>query len=113
MNSIFPFINTVILPDQTLVQELPVFYEYAYDSEQNCLTLGEDGLPYLVEKNEALRIWIYKALSTQRFSSCAACVWISSAVYPGRRITVASTVTLMLSAAMTIGWAPTGRWVSI
>lgn len=67
MSSIFPFINTVPVTDQTLVQELPVFCEYAYDSEQNCLTLGEDGLPYLVEKNEALQIWIYKALSTERF----------------------------------------------
>ncbi|MEY8355265.1 DUF2634 domain-containing protein [Lachnospiraceae bacterium 54-53] len=67
MSSIFPFINTTPVTDQTLVQKLPVFHEYAYDPEHNRLALGEDGLPYMVEENEALRIWIYKALSTERF----------------------------------------------
>jgi len=67
MSSIFPFISTSSVTDQIPVQELPIFQEYAYDFEQNCLLTGDDGLPYLVEKNEALKIWIHKALSTERF----------------------------------------------
>lgn len=46
--------------------ELPMFREYAYDFENNRLLL-RDGNTYLVEGNEALRIWIFKALSTERF----------------------------------------------
>lgn len=67
MSSIFPFINTVPTTDQITAQELPLFQEYAYDYKNNCLLTGDDGRPYLVEKNEALKIWIYKALSTERF----------------------------------------------
>ena len=43
-----------------------MFREYAYDFENNCLLL-RDGNTYLVEGNEALRIWIFKALTTERF----------------------------------------------
>ena len=35
-------------------------------SKNNCLLL-KSGQTYLVEGNEALRIWIYKALTTERF----------------------------------------------
>lgn len=64
--NIFPF--TVDAPelenkDNT---ELPVFKELAYDYEKNCL-LRKGGKPYLVEKDEALQIWIYKAIKTKRF----------------------------------------------
>ena len=38
----------------------------AYDFENTRLLL-RDGNTYLVEGNEALRIWIFKALSTERF----------------------------------------------
>ena len=62
--SIFPFIS----PDTAEAQssELPMFKEYAYDYENNRLLLRE-GKTYLVEGNEALRIWIVKALATERF----------------------------------------------
>lgn len=62
--SIFPFLNTDITAAVT--EELPVFKEYAYDFENNCLK-RRNGNTYLVEKNEALKIWIYKALTTERF----------------------------------------------
>lgn len=63
--SVFPF--TVDVPElEDRKEELPVFRELAYDYEKNCL-LRKGGRPYLVEKDEALQIWIYKALKAKRF----------------------------------------------
>lgn len=62
--SIFPFID---FDAAETPSPLPVFREYAYDFEKNELKRDKDGKTYLVEKNEALRIWIFKALSTERF----------------------------------------------
>ena len=63
--SVFPFIDPSALgPEEST--ELPLFREYAYDFQNNCLLL-KSGQTYLVEGNEALRIWIYKALTTERF----------------------------------------------
>ncbi len=61
---VFPFIN----PDVALEvnKDLPMFREYAYDFENQCLKL-KDGNTYLVEGNEALLIWIYFALGTARY----------------------------------------------
>lgn len=61
---VFPFIN----PDVALEvnKDLPMFREYSYDFENQCLKL-KDGNTYLVEGNEALRIWIYFALGTARY----------------------------------------------
>lgn len=63
--SVFPFINPVLNPTPSST-ELPVFREYAYDFENNTLRLM-DGKTYMVEGNEALRIWIFFALGTARF----------------------------------------------
>lgn len=63
--SIFPFISTTPTQEES-GEALPLFAEFAYDFENNCLLL-ENGHPYLVERNEALKIWIYKALVTERF----------------------------------------------
>ena len=64
--SLFPF--TVDIPEleSSGDTELPVFKELAYNYEKNCL-LRKGGRSYLVEKDEALQIWIYKALKTKRF----------------------------------------------
>lgn len=67
--SIFPFIN----PEATLgtnVSNLPMFREYAYDFENRTLLL-KNGKTYLVEGNEALRIWIYFALAAARYRHTA------------------------------------------
>lgn len=64
--SIFPFIDSSGSGNGQ-EQELPILTEYAYDFEKNELKLNEKGQTYLVEKNEALRIWIFKALLTERF----------------------------------------------
>ena len=62
--SIFPFMD--VENEENITDELPVFKEYAYDFENNCLKY-KAGKTYLVEKNDALKIWIYKALTTERF----------------------------------------------
>lgn len=62
--SIFPFINPTEI--RSSADELPLFKEYAYDFENNCL-LYKNGNTYLVEGNEALKIWIWSALNTTRF----------------------------------------------
>lgn len=65
MRSIFPFTSAV--PERTDPSaQLPIFRELAYDREENRLK-RRGGLPYLVEKDEALQIWIYKALLSKRF----------------------------------------------
>ena len=64
--SIFPFITPTSSDSGDNTASLPMFREYAYDYENNCLLL-RDGNTYLVEGNEALRIWIFKALATERF----------------------------------------------
>ncbi len=64
--SIFPFID-VAEDTESNITELPLLKEYAYDFEKNELLLDENGCTYMVEGNEALRIWILKALATERF----------------------------------------------
>lgn len=64
--SIFPFIDL----DEDIgsdIAELPLLKEYAYDFEKNELLLDEHGCTYMVTGNEALRIWILKALATERY----------------------------------------------
>lgn len=64
-----------ILPDIALTSmpecggkttELPLFQEYAYDFEADELEL-RNGSTYLVSENNALQIWVYKALYTNRY----------------------------------------------
>ena len=63
---VFPFINTETA-QEAASQSLPLFREYAYDFENHCLKQDSTGKTYLVEGNEALRIWIYFALATARY----------------------------------------------
>lgn len=46
-------------------QEFPIACEYAYDITTNQFLL-QDGKQYFVYKNEAIKIWLYKAISTIR-----------------------------------------------
>lgn len=64
--SIFPFIDSA-KQDSSVGDKLPLLKEYAYDFEQNELLLDQNGRTYMVEENEALRIWIFKALTTERY----------------------------------------------
>lgn len=65
--SIFPFIDSEIVDSSVTSKELPMFKEYAYDYERNCLLLDKEGNTFLVQGNDALRIWILKALYTPRY----------------------------------------------
>lgn len=72
MSSNYAFIPTT-LTQQTEIQssvELPVFKELAFDFETGQLKT-KGGQYYYVEKNEALKIWIWKALHSSRFTYLA------------------------------------------
>ena len=72
MGSNYAFIPNT-LTDTTDLQatvELPVFKELAFDFETGQLkTRG--GQYYYVEKNEAIKVWIYKALFSSRYTYLA------------------------------------------
>ena len=72
MSSNYAFIPTTLL-EETEVEtavELPVFRELAFDFLTGQLkTRG--GQYYYVEKNEALKIWIWKALFSSRYTYLA------------------------------------------
>ena len=52
-------------------QELPPFREYAWDFENDCFIYDEAGKRIIVEGDEALKIWVYKALKTERYEYLA------------------------------------------
>ena len=64
MSAEFPFVGTV----QALnTSTLPLFYMYDWDFKNNCFTYDGNGKQILLSGNEALKIWILKALKTERF----------------------------------------------
>ena len=69
MSSNYAFIPAT-LTEQTEVNtevELPIFRELAFDFDTKQLkTRG--GQYYYVDKNEAIKVWIYKALFASRYT---------------------------------------------
>ena len=66
MSTIFPFIGVpedYILPK---TEELPIFREVAWDFEKDEPIL-EKGDFKIIEKKEALKVWIYKCIKTTRY----------------------------------------------
>lgn len=61
--NIFPELSVAKISDE---KRLPMYREWAFDFEREELKIRH-GKYYLVEGNEALKIWIYKALKTERF----------------------------------------------
>lgn len=61
----YPFTGTVTA--NTYTSDLPTPKEYAWDFENDCFLYDADGRLKIVEGDEAIKIWIYKALSTERF----------------------------------------------
>ena len=52
--------------DSTTASTLPIFTEYAWDFEHDCfIYIG--GKHEIVTENEALKVWIYKILKTERW----------------------------------------------
>ncbi|PEL12661.1 DUF2634 domain-containing protein [Bacillus sp. AFS017336] len=62
--SIFPFVDDT--ENIISTEELPLYKEWAWDFDLNDFKLN-NGKPYLVEGEEAIKIWAYKALITERF----------------------------------------------
>lgn len=72
MSSNYAFIPTTLTEQTKAVQtaELPTFKELAFDFETGQLkTRGEQY--YYVEKNEAIKVWIWLALQASRFAYLA------------------------------------------
>lgn len=72
MSSNFAFIPNTLTEtlDIQTTEELPIFRELAFDFDTGELkTIG--GNYYYVEKNEAIKVWIYKALFSSRYSYLA------------------------------------------
>lgn len=46
---------------------LPVLKEYAWDFEADTFLYNTDKTPVIVSENDALKVWIYKAVKTERF----------------------------------------------
>lgn len=70
-NSIFPFIDTSKYEDVIESDKLEELCEYAFDFKNNCLLANSAGQNYYVHRNEALKVWIYKALMTPRYQHLA------------------------------------------
>lgn len=64
MAGIFPFMEAPVRRQTGTA--LPVFREYAWDFDRDCLILA-NGSPLVVERNEAVKVWVYKVLNTPRF----------------------------------------------
>lgn len=63
--NIFPSIDPAKAESGT-AQELPLFREVAWDFERN-VPLFRGGEPVIAEGKEALKVWIWKALHTERY----------------------------------------------
>ena len=63
-------------------KELPMFKEYAWDFDKDCFIYDSDGKHILLEGNEAVKIWCYKALKTERFMYLAYTHGFGIELYP-------------------------------
>ena len=61
-----PFVATQVA-DSSDADLLPLYKEFAWDFDTDNFIYDTDGNHVIVEQNEALKIWIYKALKVERF----------------------------------------------
>lgn len=62
-----PFVNGVSISSvQSSESSLPIITEYAWDFEKDCFVF-ENGKHKIVTENEALKVWVYKVLKTERY----------------------------------------------
>lgn len=59
--------NIFLEKAETEVEEMPTFKEYAIDFKTGKYIKDENNDIKVLEKNEALKVWIFKALKTERF----------------------------------------------
>lgn len=63
--ALFPFFGDTV-PETGQAEELPLYKEVAWDFQNNIPKL-KNGSYEIVTENEAIKIWVYKALKTERF----------------------------------------------
>lgn len=68
MSSEFPFTGTT---NAVTNEELPLFRMYAWDFDNDKFLYDGNGRRILLSGDEALKVWIYKVLRTERF------VWLA------------------------------------
>ena len=61
-----PFVSGIAASSAAEDTDLDTFTEYAWDFESNCF-IFENGAHKIVAENEALKVWIYKTLKTERW----------------------------------------------
>jgi phage protein len=59
--------NIFLKKIETEAEEIPIFKEYAIDFKTGEYIKDENNDIKVLEKNEALKVWIFKALKTERF----------------------------------------------
>lgn len=64
MSEEFPFTGTNTVTSET---DLPLYREYAWNFDADHFIYDSYGNHVFVEGNEALKVWIYKTLKTERF----------------------------------------------
>ena len=68
MSADFPFIGAEVAATE---EELPLFTQPAWNFEVDEFIFDGNGQHVIVTGQEALKVWIYKALKTERFSYLA------------------------------------------
>lgn len=68
MSADFPFIGAEVTVTE---EELPLFTQPAWNFEVDKFIFDSNGQHVIVTGQEALKVWIYKALKTERFSYLA------------------------------------------
>ena len=63
-------------------ESLPLFKEYAWDFETDNFIYDNNGNHILLEGNEAIKVWCYKALKTERFMYLAYTHGFGIELYP-------------------------------
>lgn len=62
-----PFIARNTHTIQSAADTLPLFTEYGYDFDKQQFLYDENGNNVTVTEDEALKVWIYKAILTERY----------------------------------------------
>lgn len=62
-----PFVALASGADAKARETLPLLSEYGYDFEKHQFRYDENGNNITVTEVEALKVWIYKALMTERY----------------------------------------------
>ncbi len=62
-----PFVTGPTTATETTQESLPVFKELAWDFDKNRFLFNKDGTPKIVEKNEAIKVWVMHALLVERY----------------------------------------------